>query len=83
MAVAQRRVGSEEWIGNLVDRAIEDHAHGSPSLFARKLSVYAGREISKQMVINWRRRGQISREMIMPFHKLTRIALSELLAVSD
>jgi hypothetical protein len=83
MATIKRRAGNEPWVGNLIDRAIEEFGDGSPSEFAKKLSRYAGREISKQTVVNWRRRGRISRELISAVHKLTGISFEVLLEASD
>jgi hypothetical protein len=64
---------------NVVTRAIDVAAEGSLSEFARKLSRYAGFEVSRQRVSNWKRRGNFSRDVVLHVHALTNIPLSELI----
>lgn len=64
---------------NIVDRAIVEFGDDSITAFARRISEVAGYEVSKQTVANWRRRGQFSRDIILPVHKLTRIPITELI----
>lgn len=65
---------------SVVDKAVEQHAFGSPTLFAKQLSGVLGRTITKQMVVNWRRRKRFSRDVVLGVHQLTRIPLPDLLS---
>lgn len=67
---------------NIVDKVIEEHGMGSPSFLGVRLAPVLGRPVTKQVVVNWRMRGQFSREVIEAVHKVTRIPYSILLGDS-
>jgi hypothetical protein len=63
---------------NVVERAIEK-VGGRPSELARRLSEYAGEEISRQRVHGFRLRGIFPRDLIPAVHRLTGIDTVELI----
>lgn len=62
----------------IVDRAIAKLG-GSPVELARRLSEYAGEQITRQRVHGWRLRGIFPRPLLVHVEKLTGIGLNELL----
>lgn len=61
----------------IVDRAIAKLG-GSPVELARRLSEYAGEEISRQRVHGWRLRGIFPRTLLVHVHRLTGMEMQEL-----
>ena len=62
---------------NVVERAIAQLGD-SPVELARRLSEYAGEEITRQRVNGWRMRGIFPRTMLIHVERLTNISLNEL-----
>ncbi len=77
VAVVRRRVTSGE--SNVVEEAIEK-MNGSPTELARRLSEYAGEEITRQRVHGWRLRGVFPRDVMIHVARLTDIPLERLIA---
>jgi hypothetical protein len=63
---------------NVVERALS-HVGGSLSELGRRLSEYAGKEITRQRVFGWRQRGVFPREMLVYVHRLAGIPTEQLL----
>lgn len=63
---------------NVVEEAIAK-VGGSPAELARRLSEYAGEEITRQRVHGWRMRGIFPRDMMMHVVRLTGIQLERLI----
>lgn len=63
---------------NIVERVLQLY-DGSLTKLANELERLTGRKCTKQMVGNWRDRGQIPAAWVVPVYRLTRIPVDDLL----